>query len=97
MEQYFVSYTIVPTTSPGWRRDQIKQYAVFSTDDLATIVTQIIPTRRRTGRGKLKSQLKEYAEHGRVTFGSSGNSGVIKDIVITRLPPRDMKVLDKYL
>lgn len=93
-QKYFVSYIVVPSTN---ERRQYRQHAVFFTDDLEAILIGIIPTRRRTGRGKIKAQLQEYRERGRVSFGRTDNAGMIKDIVIREVPEKDWTVLNKYL
>ena len=94
MDYYFVKYLVIP------RADQAPrywQYRVFPADDLATVLIGIIPTRRRTGLGKLKTQLKEYKEHRRVSFGTPQNRGVIRYIDIKKLPAADKQILEKYL
>ena len=93
-QKYFVSYIVVPSVARG---RGYRQHAVFLTDDLDTVVMQIVPTRRSTGRGKLPAQLREYRERGTISFGKPDDPGVIKDVVIRKLPERDAKVLAKYL
>jgi hypothetical protein len=92
--KYFVSYILIPSIASDRR---YRQHRVFFTDDLESILIGIIPTRRRTGRGKIKAQLQEYRDRGRVSFGRGDNAGVIKDIVIRKLPESDYKMLMKYL
>jgi hypothetical protein len=93
MQHYFVSYTVAPTSGTGTR---YKQYAVLPTDDLAEVVAQIVPSRRRVGRDKMKDYLKEYAERGYISIGSPAKFWAIKDIKIKKLPERDKNVLAKY-
>jgi hypothetical protein len=93
-QEYFVSYRLIPSI----RRDRSYwQHTVFLTNDIESILIGIIPTRRRTGRGRIKAQLQEYRERGRVTFGRGDRVGMIKDIAIQELPESDEKVLNKYL
>jgi hypothetical protein len=94
MQKYLVSYVVVPSVAS---RRQYRQHAVFLTGELEAIIMGIIPARRRTGRGKIGTQLQEYQERGSVRFGRAGHAGVIKDIVIRKLPERDAAVLAKYL
>src|SRR5947207_3197637 len=94
MEQYFVSYTVVPTSGVGTKH---KQYFVSFTDDLAKIIASIVPTRRRIGQRKLKALLDEYRECGYISLGKPEDFFRVKDIKAKKIPERDMKVLDKYL